>query len=43
MSAALFAGACKKKDESAKTMDRAGATASKAQENVNDQVKDVQG
>ncbi len=42
-SAALFAGACKKKDESAKEMDRSAATASKAQENVDDQVKDVQG
>ena len=41
-SAALFAGACKKKDESAKEMDRAASTASKAQENVNDQGKDVQ-
>jgi chromosome segregation ATPase len=42
-SAALFAGACKKKDETAKEMDRSATTASKAQENVNDQVKDVQG
>ena len=42
-SAALFAGACKKKDESAREMDRSASTASKAQENVNDQVKDVQG
>jgi chromosome segregation ATPase len=41
-SAALFAGACKKKDESAKEMDRSASTASKAQENVNDQAKDVQ-
>lgn len=42
-SAALFAGACKKKDETAKEMDRSASTASKAQENVDDQVKDVQG
>jgi hypothetical protein len=41
-SAALFAGACKKKDESAKEMDRAANTAAKAQENVDDQAKDVQ-
>ena len=41
MSATLFAGACKKKDDSAKEMDRAATTASKAQENVNDQSKDV--
>src|ERR1041385_1307048 len=39
--AALFAGACKKKDDSTKQMDRAASTASKAQENVNDQAKDV--
>src|SRR6185295_19075867 len=39
--AALFAGACKKKDETAKEMDRSASTAAKAQENVNDQAKDV--
>ena len=41
-SSALLAGACKKNDESAKQMDRAASSASKAQENVNDQAKDVQ-
>ncbi|HMG54302.1 MAG TPA: hypothetical protein VK601_12485 [Kofleriaceae bacterium] len=41
MSAALFAGACKKKDDSAKAMDRAATSAQKAQESVNDQAKDV--
>jgi len=41
MSAALFAGACKKKDDSAQAMDRAATSAQKAQENVADQTKDV--
>jgi septal ring factor EnvC (AmiA/AmiB activator) len=40
-SAALFTGACKKKDDSEKAMDRAASSAQKAQENVNDQAKDV--
>ena len=40
MSAALFAGACKK-NESEKAMDRAATSASKAQENVQDQAKDI--
>jgi hypothetical protein len=40
-SAALFAGGCKKKDDSEKAMDRAATSAGKAQENVNDQAKDV--
>lgn len=40
-STALFAGACKKKDDSAKEMDRAASSAAKAQEDMSDQAKDV--
>jgi hypothetical protein len=41
MTTAALLGGCKKKDETAKEMDRAGTTAAKAQEEVHDQAKDV--
>jgi small-conductance mechanosensitive channel len=42
VAAALISGAgCKKKSETGKDMDRAATSAAKAQENVNDQAKDV--
>ncbi len=41
IAATLLSGACHKKDDSAKAMDKAAASASKAQEDVHDQARDV--
>ncbi|HEY0191107.1 MAG TPA: hypothetical protein VGC42_08290 [Kofleriaceae bacterium] len=41
IAATLLSGACHKKDDSAKAMDKAASSAAKAQEDVRDQAKDV--